>query len=59
MITDKSIVGNNCVFNIQSTVTNRATVVDDVELMAFAKVAKDITTSGQYIGSTVRKFIGS
>ena len=59
MITDKSTVGDNCVFNIRSTVTNRATVVDDVELMAFAKVAKDITTPGQYIGSVARKFIAS
>lgn len=59
MITDKSTVGNNCVFNIRSTVTNCATVVDDVELMAFANVAKDITVPGQYIGSTARKFIGS
>jgi UDP-3-O-[3-hydroxymyristoyl] glucosamine N-acyltransferase len=59
MITDKSTVGDNCVFNIQSTVTNHATVVDDVELMAFANVAKDITAPGQYIGSTARKFIGS
>jgi UDP-3-O-[3-hydroxymyristoyl] glucosamine N-acyltransferase len=59
MITDKSTVGNNCVFNIQSTVTNHVTVVDDVELMAFANVAKNIATPGRYIGSTSRKFIGS
>jgi len=59
MITDKSTVGNNCVFNIRSTVTNHVTVVDDVQLMAFANVAKDITVPGQYIGSTARKFIGS
>ena len=58
MVTGKSTVGDNCVFNIRSTVTNHATVVDDVELMAFANVAKDITVSGQYIGSTARKFIG-
>jgi UDP-3-O-[3-hydroxymyristoyl] glucosamine N-acyltransferase len=59
MITDKSTIGNNCVFNIRSTVTNRVTIVDDVQLMAFANVAKDITTPGRYIGSTARKFIGS
>ena len=59
MITDKSTIGNNCVFNIRSTVTNRVTIVDDVQLMAFANVAKDITVSGRYIGSTARKFIGS
>ena len=59
MITDKSTIGNNCVFNIRSTVTNHATVVDDVQLMAFANVAKDIATPGRYIGSTARKFIGS
>lgn len=59
MVTGKSTVGNNCVFNIRSTVTNHATVVDDVELMAFANVAKDITVPGQYIGSTARKFIDS
>jgi UDP-3-O-[3-hydroxymyristoyl] glucosamine N-acyltransferase len=58
MVTGKSTVGDNCVFNIRSTVTNHATVVDDVELMAFANVAKDITVPGQYIGSTARKFIG-
>jgi UDP-3-O-[3-hydroxymyristoyl] glucosamine N-acyltransferase len=59
MVTGKSTVGNNCVFNIRSTVTNCATVVDDVELMAFANVAKDIATPGQYIGSVARKFIGA
>ena len=59
MVTDKSTVGDNCVFNIRSTVTNHATVVDDVELMAFANVVKDIVHSGQYIGSTARKFIGT
>jgi UDP-3-O-[3-hydroxymyristoyl] glucosamine N-acyltransferase len=59
MITGKSTVGDNCVFNIRSTVTNHANIVDDVELMAFANVAKDITMPGQYIGSTARKFIGA
>ena len=59
MITGKSTVGDNCVFNIRSTVINHVTVVDDVELMAFANVAKDIALPGQYIGSVARKFIGS
>jgi len=59
MITNKSTVGNNCVLNIRSTVTNHTIIVDDVELMAFANVAKNITVPGRYIGSTARKFIGS
>jgi UDP-3-O-[3-hydroxymyristoyl] glucosamine N-acyltransferase len=59
MITGKSTVGNNCVLNNRSTVTNRVTVVDDVELMAFANVVKDITEPGRYVGSSARRVIGS
>jgi UDP-3-O-[3-hydroxymyristoyl] glucosamine N-acyltransferase len=56
MINGKSSLGTNCVCNTGVTVTNRAAVADDIELLAFTKVTKNLHAPGRYIGSTAKKF---
>jgi UDP-3-O-[3-hydroxymyristoyl] glucosamine N-acyltransferase len=54
-ISDKSHVGNNCIFNIKATVTNKVKIIDDVEVQGLSNVVKDITAAGQYVGSLARR----
>lgn len=56
MINGKSSIGNNCMVNTGVTVTNNSKITDDVELLAFTKVIKDINHSGIYLGPSARKF---
>lgn len=56
MVTDKSSVGKNCVLNLRSVVTNKSHVADNVTVMAFSSVTKNITESGNYIGTPVRRY---
>lgn len=55
IISDKSTVGDHCVFNIKSTVTNKVRITDDVEVMGLTNVVKDIDLAGRYAGSTARR----
>jgi UDP-3-O-[3-hydroxymyristoyl] glucosamine N-acyltransferase len=55
MVTGKSTVGNNCIINTRSTITNDSTVTDDVEIMAFTNVVKNIVEPGRYLGVTARR----
>ena len=55
MVTGKSTVGNNCIINTRSTITNDSTVTDDVEIMAFTNVVKNIVEPGRYLGITARR----
>jgi UDP-3-O-[3-hydroxymyristoyl] glucosamine N-acyltransferase len=55
MINGKSTLGNNCVLNTQVTVTNKVSVVDNVEFLAFTKVTKNIAQPGIYAGIPARK----
>lgn len=55
MITGKSSIGNNCMLNAGVAVTNNVNVADDIELMAFSQVIKDLTEPGKYIGRTPRR----
>jgi carbonic anhydrase/acetyltransferase-like protein (isoleucine patch superfamily) len=50
MITGKSSIGNNCMLNTGVAVTNKAIVADDIELMAFSQVVKNLTEPGKYLG---------
>lgn len=55
MIIGKSQVGNNCVLNARSTVVNGVVVGDDVEIMGFSAVTKDLPRAGKYAGTPARK----
>lgn len=54
MVTGKSTVGNNCVINSRATVTNNTTITDDIEILAFANIVKDIKYAGQYQTKTLK-----
>ena len=55
MIIGKASVGNNCVINTRSTIANGARITNDVEILGFTNVVKDIAVPGKYLGSTARK----
>lgn len=52
MINGKSTVGKNCIINTRSTITNNAFITDDVEIMAFTNIFKNITSAGRYYSNT-------
>jgi len=49
-VTGKSELGNNCIVNTKSTITNKSIINDCVEIMAFAKIIKNIGQPGSYAG---------
>lgn len=55
MITGKSRIGNHCVMNLKSTVTNTVEIVDNVTIMALSAVTKNISRPGRYIGTPARR----
>ena len=55
MIIGKSQIGNHCVLNARSTVVNNAVICDNVEVMGFSAVTKDLTSAGKYAGTPARK----
>ena len=59
IISDKSTVGNDCVFNIKATVTNKVRIVDNVEIMGLTNVVKDIDQAGRYAGFSARRISDS
>ena len=55
IIVGKSQVGKNCTFNTRSTVTNQAVICDNVNVMGFSSVTKNINQPGQYAGTPARR----
>jgi len=55
MITGKSSIGNNCLLNTGVAITNTVTVCDNIELMAFSQVLKNLTEPGIYVGRSPKK----
>lgn len=54
MIAGRTTIGKNCMLNFKSTVLNKITICDDVEIGAVSTVTKDITKPGKYVGSIAR-----
>lgn len=55
MIVGKSKMGNSCIMNCRSSIVNASQVSDNVELMAFSAITKNINEPGIYIGNPARK----
>jgi UDP-3-O-[3-hydroxymyristoyl] glucosamine N-acyltransferase len=55
MIHGKSQVGNNCVINTRATVTNGVQVADNIKILGFSAVVKNLDTPGTYIGCPARR----
>lgn len=55
MVNGKSYLGDHCVMNTRSTITGGANITNNVTLMAFCSVTKNLTESGYYAGSPSRK----
>jgi UDP-3-O-[3-hydroxymyristoyl] glucosamine N-acyltransferase len=56
MIVGKSRVGENCILNVRSTIINQAQITDNVEILGFAQVRKNINDPGRYGGVPLKKF---
>lgn len=50
-------IGDNCVFGVRSTVIDNIVIADHISIAAGALVTKNLTESGNYIGSPARKKI--
>lgn len=55
MIAGKTTIGENCTFGFKSSVINNVNVSDNVNLGAFSNITKDITKSGNYVGTIARR----
>ena len=55
MLHGKSHIGNNCVINTRATVTNGVRVADDIKILGFASVVKNLDTPGNYVGCPARR----
>lgn len=54
IIVGKSKIGNHCIFNLRSTVSDQAVICDHVVVMGFSAVTKTISQTGRYIGTPAR-----
>jgi carbonic anhydrase/acetyltransferase-like protein (isoleucine patch superfamily) len=48
-------IGNNCLFGIRSTIIDKITICDNVQIGAGSLVSKDIVEPGDYVGFPCRK----
>lgn len=48
MVVGKSTIGKNCFLGVRSTVLNKAKIVDNVKILPFSKIWKDIDKPGKY-----------
>lgn len=55
MIVGKSQMGRDCVLNFKSSIINAVSVCDNIELMAFSAITKNIDRPGNYIGTPARQ----
>jgi|LauGreSBDMM110SN_4_FD.fasta_scaffold06192_3 UDP-3-O-[3-hydroxymyristoyl] glucosamine N-acyltransferase len=55
IVSGKSTVGNHCLLGVRSTVTNAVSIADNVEILGFTNVVKNIDSAGRYGGSATRK----
>lgn len=55
MLHGKSHIGNNCVINTRATVTNGVRVADDIKILGFAGVVKNLDIPGNYAGCPARR----
>jgi UDP-3-O-[3-hydroxymyristoyl] glucosamine N-acyltransferase len=54
IVNGKSTIGNNCVLNTRSTVTDGAKICDHVTMLGFTNVYRDIMVPGRYIGTSAK-----